>query len=161
MERSRSNMDERTASPQEVGDKKDWNFPPGPNGIDDFFDVPGLSVDGRTLPGWSEKVSDGPVRIRMVRFGQKLMRRFEKRIFFFRMVHVFLGFAYAWHMFSQFFCTLAHIFLVKKRHGTSFPRRVGKAVLMDKLCQIHCQDQTVAEHEGQQNAPNSHKIQSI
>ena len=36
------------------GEEKDWNFPPRPNGINDFFDVPGLSVDGRILPGWSE-----------------------------------------------------------------------------------------------------------
>ena len=61
------------------GNKKDWNFPPGPNGINDFFAVPGLSVDGRIMPGWSEGVSDGPLRIRMVRFGQKLMSRFEKK----------------------------------------------------------------------------------
>ena len=47
--------------------------------MDDFFDVPGLSVDGRTLPGWSKRVLDGPVRIQMVRFGQKLMRRFENK----------------------------------------------------------------------------------
>ena len=52
------------------GDERDWNFPPGPNGIDDFFDVPGLSVDGRTLPGWSGENLDGLVRIEMVQFGQ-------------------------------------------------------------------------------------------
>ena len=55
---------------KEEGEEKNWDFTPGPNGINDFFDVPGLSVDGRMLPGWSKRVSDGPVRIQMVRFGQ-------------------------------------------------------------------------------------------
>ena len=35
---------------QEEGEGKDWDFPPGPNRIDDYFDVPGLSVDGGILP---------------------------------------------------------------------------------------------------------------
>ena len=50
-----------------------------PNGIDDFFDVPGLSVDGGILPGWSEGFSDGPLRIPMVRFGEESMSRFENK----------------------------------------------------------------------------------
>ena len=70
-------MDEENSMSTRSGG--DWDFPPGPNQIDDFFDVPGLSVGGRMLPGWSGENSDGPVRIRMVRFGQKLMRRFENK----------------------------------------------------------------------------------
>ena len=94
------------------GDERDWKFPPVPNGIDDFFDVPRLSVDGRMLPGWSKGVLDGPVRIRMVRFGQKLMSRFEKKKvlfedgacyprFYLCMVHVFPSFSACWYMFSS------------------------------------------------------------
>ena len=111
MERSGRNMDERTASPQEVGEERDWKFPPVPNGIDDFFDVPGLSVDGRILPGWSEKVSDGPVRIRMVRFGQKLMRRFEKKKVLFK----------DGACFPRFCSCMAHVFPVFLHVGTHLP----------------------------------------
>ena len=54
---------------QEEGEEKDWDFSPGLNQIDDFFDVPGLSMDGGMLPGWSGGVLDDPVRIQMVQFG--------------------------------------------------------------------------------------------
>ena len=103
---------------------KKWGrleFSPRPNGIDDFFDVPRLSVDGGMLPGWSEGDSDGPVRIWMVRFGQKLMRRFEKKKVLFKNGTCFPRFYSCMvHVFPVFL-----IFLVKNRHGTRFPRRVA------------------------------------
>ena len=85
-----------------------------PNGIDDFFDVPGLSVDGGMLPGWSEKVSDGPVRIRMVRVGQKLMRRFEKKKVLFE----------DGACFPRFCLCMVQVFPVFLHVGACFPREI-------------------------------------